>query len=375
MYCHGFIGCATVGYHTLEKIERETKEDIGYIHREIEQVEVNTEVTSPHDNRPDIVIRVPGEWFVCIESKVESSEGRNQTHRYIEDSHIGREEKDNYSEDGEHYIFLSQASARNSAAEGFEDLYWSHVVDAFSEELQLSHGKYPERSVSQLNDFLSTIIEVTRMEDDDFTETQKEKVEILSEYRDDIDELLDAAESLRKRSVENWPELFLEQVDDEIWTDEWHYPYEDYREWGRFFKEGWWLDENHEPTTKGEEAWGDNAYRLHFIHRIREEESFAQGVLRLSLVSTTTGEMRDEFHRLYNSSRWQDELKPLLDERNITNKGNKKKYMEKTYDVEQSGLPESYFETLTTAFEEHIPIAEVIDEIVSEARENVKARS
>jgi uncharacterized protein YnzC (UPF0291/DUF896 family) len=46
--------------------------------------------------------------------------------------------------------------------------------------------------------------------------------------------------------------------------------------------------------------------------------------------------------------------------------------MTKTYDVDQSRLPESYFETLTTAFEEHIPIAEIIDEIVAKARENIK---
>jgi hypothetical protein len=46
--------------------------------------------------------------------------------------------------------------------------------------------------------------------------------------------------------------------------------------------------------------------------------------------------------------------------------------MAKTYDVDQSRLPESYFQTLATAFEEHVPIAEAIDNIVDEARENVK---
>ena len=83
-------------------------------------------------------------------------------------------------------------------------------------------------------------------------------------------------------------------------------------------------------------------------------------------------DLRDEFHRLYNSDRWQNELEPLLDERGITNKGNKQDYMLKTYDVDQSGLPESYFETLAVAFEEHISVAEVIDGIVEEAVANVK---
>jgi hypothetical protein len=355
----------------LDTIEEKTNIDIGYLHREIEQVEVSTEVTSPQDNRLDILIRAPEAWFVCVELKVESSEGRRQTERYIEDTHIGREEKENYPEDGQHYVFLSKASASNSRADGFQDLYWRHVVEAFAEELQLSHGKYPDRSVSQLNDFLSTVIEVTRMEDDDFTETQKEKVQILSEYREDIDELLDAAESLRKRSKEDWPDHFLEKLDGELWTDKWNFR-DDYDEYGCMLRDGWYLDnENLEPTTNPQETWGSTGFRLHFSHSIRSTESFTRGELTYRLRSPTSVEMRDEFTRLYNSERWQEELRPLLDERNITNKGNKKDKMVKKYEVDQSRLPESYFETLARAFEEHIPIAEVIDEIVAEARENV----
>jgi hypothetical protein len=95
------------------------------------------------------------------------------------------------------------------------------VVETFQAELNLSHGQYPERSVSQLDDFLSTIITVTSMQDDDFETIQKEKVQLLSEYREDIDELLGAAESLRERAIEDWPEMFRRQVDDELWTDEW----------------------------------------------------------------------------------------------------------------------------------------------------------
>jgi hypothetical protein len=41
--------------------------------------------------------------------------------------------------------------------------------------------------------------------------------------------------------------------------------------------------------------------------------------------------------------------------------------------VDQSGLPESYFETLAVAFEEHIPVAEVIDGIVNEATSNINS--
>jgi len=76
-----------------------------------------------------------------------------------------------YPDDGYHYLFLSKEFAPDVTTEEFQDIYWRHVVDAFQEELKLSHGRYPERSVSQLNDFLSTIITVTNMEDDDFNQS------------------------------------------------------------------------------------------------------------------------------------------------------------------------------------------------------------
>ncbi len=62
----------------------------------------------------------------------------------------------------------------------------------------------------------------------------------------------------------------------------------------------------------------------------------------------------------------------LLHAHNITNVGIKKALIGKQYDVDQSRLPESYFETLAVAFEEHLPVVEVIDEILDEAVEKVK---
>jgi hypothetical protein len=75
----------------LDRVGQVTDDEIDYYHRDIEQVTVDTEVTSPQDNRLDILIRVPDEWFVCIESKVDASEGNRQTQRYVEDTHIGNE--------------------------------------------------------------------------------------------------------------------------------------------------------------------------------------------------------------------------------------------------------------------------------------------
>lgn len=358
----------------LNVAQTQADAEIEYYHRDIEKVQVDTEVSSSsQDNRLDIVIRAPGEWFVCIESKVDAAEGERQTERYLNDKHIGNDEKSEFPEDGHHYLFLSKQYAADSKADGFKDLYWTHVVDAFHEQLRRSHGKYPERSSGQLVDFLSTISEVTSMEDDEFTAIQKEKVQLLSEYRTDIDDLLDAAEALRERAIEDWPEMFRNQVDDDVWSDEW-WIYEPSKESGTICRHGWWLDgEDLEPTSVIEETYGDTGFRLFFNHMIRREESFTRGKLTYRLRSSTNVPLRDEFNRLYNTERWQQELQPLFEECDITNKGNQRDYFVKTYDVDQSRLPESYFETLTTAFEEHLPIASVIDDILDQALQNIKA--
>ncbi|WP_338739347.1 hypothetical protein [Haloplanus salilacus] len=210
------------------------------------------------------------------------------------------------------------------------------------------------------------------MDDDDFTKTQKEKVRLLGEYKDDIDELFDAAETLRKQAIEDWPELFLAQVDGELWTDGWHYRYEDYREYGCLFRDGWYLDDEAlRPTIDHTETKGSTGFRLHFNHLIRNEESFAEGTLTYRLRSPTRVDLRDEFNRVYNSTEWQDDLDPLLAEHDITNLGNKANYTRKTYEFGQSGLPESYFQTLAVAFEEHLEVATLVDEMLAAAISNL----
>jgi len=358
----------------LDVVQQETATDLEYYHRDIQEVTVHTELTSPDKNRLDILIRAPDEWFVWIESKVDAAEGTQQTARYVDDPHVGSEEKSKYPEEGHHYLFISKQYAADASAAEFHDFAWQHVIDAFQEQLRRSHGRYPERSVAQLEEFVSTISTVTRMDEGDYTKTQKEKVRLLSEYRDDFDELLDAADALRQRALEEWPTLFLSALDDEVWTDEWRLR-DDPGKYGCLFRHGWYLDdENLEPTTNSEATWGNTGFRLHFGHTIRKQRSFSRGELTVYLSCPTNVPLRDEFHRVYNTDRWQRTLEPLLEERNITNKGNKKNLMTKTYDVDQSGLPESYFETLATAFAEYRPIAEEIDEVLDEALSDLESK-
>jgi len=134
----------------LDVVQQETATDLEYYHRDIQEVTVHTELTSPDNNRLDILIRAPDEWFVWIESKVDAAEGTQQTARYVDDPHVGSEEKSNYPEEGHHYLFISKRYAADASAAEFHDFAWQHVIDAFQEQLRRSHGRYPERSVARL---------------------------------------------------------------------------------------------------------------------------------------------------------------------------------------------------------------------------------
>jgi hypothetical protein len=77
----------------LDKAGKVTDDEIEYYHRDIEQVSVETEVRSSQGNRLDIVIRASGEWFVCIESKVDAPQEPGKPERYVNDPEIGDQKK------------------------------------------------------------------------------------------------------------------------------------------------------------------------------------------------------------------------------------------------------------------------------------------
>lgn len=394
---HGFGADLLTSF--LDKVDQQTTADIDYLHRDIERVEVDMEVTSPQNNRPDIVVRSPGEWFVCIECKVDATETNGQLARYIKDPYIGSELKATYPEEGHNYLFLSKSTAPdadtkfqltkgnapdpflgeylaadNTPAEyhaRFVDLYWHHVVEAFNETLHLTRGQYPNQSISQLDDFHANISSVISMTDDDFTETQKEKMQLLDEYRDEIDELFEAAEALRRPLAEDgeWVDVFRSAAPEcDVWADEWHCRRD---KWGCIFLDGWYLDNDWTPTTNHQETRGGPGHRLHFSHMIRKKRSFRDGILVFELRCSSNNEIRSVFNDLYNSDSWQSKLDSACDDYGITNKGNQKTYTTRTYDVDQAGLPESYFEMLETAFKDHRELAQTVDEIHKKALDQV----
>lgn len=84
-----------------------------------ESVVVETERQSDEDNRPDIIVRDDGRFFVCCELKLYSGEGQRQTERYVADDQVGQIPKSTFPAPGHHYLYVRRPGRPDAAAGEF----------------------------------------------------------------------------------------------------------------------------------------------------------------------------------------------------------------------------------------------------------------
>lgn len=331
---------------------------------DLKELKVDQEPHSPDANIPDIVIQNDDDWFICLEMKVEAMEGTAQTRKYVADSHMGNKPKDDFRDGGHNYVYLAQEWQPDSDAEEFIDITWKTVVKEFEPLLVDNRGKYPARSIAQFTDFIDTIKQVIGMAEDTYESTQVEKLKLYFEHEDSIRDVEQAVESVWESVRDSWADTFLHEYTPSKWSDEWNCHRTQY---GPIYHDSWWLDENLEPTQRV-----SIPVRLNFNHMIRNVESFKEGRLTYVLMWDENNAYRDAFIGLFNSTSWQDRLEPHLEEHDIEVEGGPKVFTRKRYDVEKQQLPESYFETLQNAFNEHADLATIITEILTEAIEKAE---
>ena len=324
--------------------------------RHFEKIEVESEVTTPEGNVPDILIRSGREWFICIEMKVGATEGENQTERYANDEYVGDIPKKEFPEEGRHYVYLAEKNAADASADEFVDVAWREVVRAIERFRTQSRGRHPSKSNAQLDDFLDTIKSEMNMTENEFEENQMAKMRLYLEYGETIDEAQNAFESVYEREKAAWKERFLDDFRPPSWTNEWNC---DPQKWGQIYKNDWRLDENFEPTDDGHDV------TLHFVHFIRDEESFRDGKLKFKLKWVGGGDFRDRFRSRFHSDETMARLRPILTEYDINRiTDSNSSYTQKVYDFDENRLPDSYYETLVVAFEEHREIADIVSDVL-----------
>ena len=329
-----------------------------------DDVVVRSEVSSPNDNRPDIVIEEPRKFFICCELKLYSSEGSNQTNRYYADNYIGTTLKSQFPKEGHHYVYLRRPDSPGPDCDEFVNITWKQVREWFEPLLLNDHGRYSSRTTAQLADFTDTIQQ--DMTQDEHIQTAQEKMELYFKHQDAIQEAQRGLETAYEYEVENWRRRFIEGYLPENWNEDWH---TDPRRYGQIYHSKWRQDEGLEVDN--------SKIELHFVHLIRDKESFTNGKLTFQLRMSSGRRYRDRMEELFMSERFADTVDPALGEYDI-DKGpgidkNIPRFTGKTYSVVSSDLPGSYYETLQQATREHIEITPVINEILETAIDEVEA--
>ena len=280
------------------------REDIEYTFSRLAltDVEIETEVITSNGRRPDAVIWVDEEWFICFELKVGASEGSSQTSNYVETDAFTSIDVTKSEMASEHYVYLAPADASPPEAEEFTHVSWKWIKSQLEATLETSYGGYPARTTAQLHDFIDTIEQELDMTN--YQKNQQEKARLYFEYYDEISETKDAFEARWEAFADSWGTQLAEQIevgklvelstlrdsdvaidvdvtgrDDERWVFRQGDP-----DWAGLCKSGWWLhkDDFSPIYTQTED---NNDIRITFYHRLEEhrEQAINDNILKLEL--------------------------------------------------------------------------------------------
>jgi hypothetical protein len=337
-------------------LKRNPKLGFVFDRRHFEKIEVESEVTTPEGNVPDILIRSGREWFICVEMKVGATEGENQTERYANDRYVGNILKVEFPEEGRHYVYLAEKDAADASADEFVNVAWREIVRELERFQTQSRGRHPSKTDAQLDDFLDTIRSEMNMSENEFEENQMAKMKLYLEYAEAVDEAKNAFEIVHEREKAAWKEHFLDGFKPPSWTNEWNC---DPRKWGQIYRDDWRLDEDFEPTDETRDI------TLQFVHLIRNSGSFKNGELRFKLKWPGSGDFQNRFRSRFRSDETMARLQPVLEEHDIDPLADStSSYTQKMYYFDQNRLPNSYYETLVVAFEEHQEIADIVSNVL-----------
>lgn len=331
-----------------------------------EDVVVETERQSESGNRPDLIIRSEGRFFVCCELKLYSSEGERQTTRYVNDDQIGQTSKDEFPEEGRHYVYITRTARLDADADEFVNITWTDVMEWFRPLSISDLGRHPARTTAQLNDFLDTIRQ--DMTQDEHLRTATEKMRLYFNHQDAIQEAQAGLNAVYQHEVETWRRNFVESYTPESWSGEWH---TNPNKYGQIYHSEWRQDDSLQID--------DADITMHFVHLIRDIESFEEGKLTFQLRWPGSSRYRDRFKELFVSDRFADRLDPILGAHDIDKRADysrrNPRFTEKVYSVVKSDLPESYYEVLSQAVAEHQELGPAINEILATAIREVEQDS
>ena len=294
------------------------RNDLGYTFSrlDLQDIKVETEVVTSNDTRPDAVLWLPGDWFICWELKLTASETHKQTKAYVDASSfpaIGLS-KDDVPADNRYYIYLAPESASPPEANEFVQISWEWIASELQAFLAKGQGGHPARTTAQLDDFISTIQQELTMTE--HQENQQEKAQLYFDYYDEIQDVQSAFENQWDAFADNWglrlareldgveiieiPDLSDNHVAIELDPDSdvlTRWIFRQGSSWAGIAKEQW-----RRRTDDGSMIYStrddDNYAHITLYHRLEKnrQKAIRDGVLELTLWHGTSSDK--EFHKM-----------------------------------------------------------------------------
>ena len=165
----------------------------------------------------DLLIRVPGEWFYCIELKVHSGETTDQTIRYAESTHLGPVTVSDFPESRRNYVYLAPATKAPPKSDTFINVDWESALPAFKSVVSTGRGRYPTKSQALFTDFINTIEDELGMTE--YEQYEREKVALALEYRSEIHAVKTALDEFVEHELDSWQDDFHAAATDDWQSD------------------------------------------------------------------------------------------------------------------------------------------------------------
>jgi hypothetical protein len=199
--------------YLLSSLSKREDLDYTFSRLDLQDIQVETEVVASNDTRPDGILWLPGDWFICWELKLWASETHEQTKAYIDASSFPAIElsKDEVPVDNRHYIYLAPESASSPEATEFVQISWEWIASELQTFLAESQGGYPARTTAQLDDFISTIQQEQTMTE--HQENQQEKAQLYFDYYDELQDVQNAFENQWDDFTDNWGLRLARELD------------------------------------------------------------------------------------------------------------------------------------------------------------------
>lgn len=346
----------------LDAVSEHPETEFSYEGHELEGVAVELE-TPTGDGRPDIVLWVDEEWFICIELKVTSGETDRQTERYVKADHFGNLKKSTIPEDGHHYVYVADRRSKPSVAPEFADISWQQITQSLEKVQTSQFSQYPARSCAQLAEFIDTTKQELRMTDE--ASQHLEKAALAIKYRDVFEELDSGLERFVEDLQVSWERDFLNNPPDG-WTEEWKTVKEG-NMWGRLMKRSWLLNDDPEAVPNKSEG-----FAIAFPIGIRTENFYNEKTYYKFWVYGDDEYVERYLDQFY-SEEFQNTIKSLVEKNNLVveDRGGKPQPFKTPYSFEfDEGR--GYVRALRRAFEEHRELVPHLERLYFDIRETIE---